>query len=267
MTDYLEKIAAYKKEEVDKLIQEVGDNPEHPLNKLLSQGCDLNLRFSTALKQPHLTVIGEVKRRSPSRGEFEKIEDPLKLALQYAAGGAAAISVLTDNRSFGGSLDDLREVSKGIPTTPTLRKEFVIHPLQMAEAVVAGASAVLLIVRLVKGDLKRLLAEAARLGLEVLTEINNREELDLAVEAGASIIGVNHRNLRTFETDLTISDELCPLIPSSAIKVAASGMHTPEDARRMRALGYDAVLVGEALVRTKNPSLLIRQMQGACHEG
>ncbi len=263
--DYLEKIAAYKKKEIDALIQAVNSNPAHPLHAILKEERKPTGHFSSALKGADLAVIGEVKRRSPSKGDMAEIEDPLALALTYSQGGVSAISVLTDSRSFGGSLSDLQRVSQG-QAVPTLRKDFIMHPLQLAEAVFAGASAALLIVRLIGKDLKTFIKAASRLGLETLTEIHDREELELALEAEAPIIGVNHRNLNTFEMDLGLSEELRPLIPSHVIAVAESGIHTPEDAKKMRDLGYDAILVGEALVRAKDPSALIRQMKGGDHE-
>lgn len=267
--DYLDKIAAYKKQEIYELVQAVNSNPAHPLHAIargVTRGVTgeerkLTGRFSSALKGPDLSVIGEIKRRSPSRGGMAEIEDPLVLALKYSRGGVSAISVLTDSRSFGGSLSDLQRVSQGL-TLPTLRKDFIMHPLQLAEAVLAGASAVLLIVRLIGKDLKTFLDAAKRLGLETLTEIHNQEDLEIALEAGAPIIGVNHRNLKTFEMDLSLSEQLRPRIPSHVIAVAESGIHTPEDAKRMRDLGYDAILVGEALVRAKNPSACIAQLRG-----
>lgn len=238
--DYLKKIAAYKQEEVANLLRK-------------------KKRFSAALKK--FAVIGEVKRRSPSRGVIGEIDDPVALAKKYIQGGAGAISVLTDGPSFGGCLEDLQRVSAGIEA-PTLRKDFILHPLQLAEAATAGASAVLLIARLVGKELKSLMTTAELLGLETLTEIHDEEDLQLALEAGAPIIGVNHRNLETFAIDLSISDRLKPLIPAGVITVAESGIHTPEQAKRMRELGYDAILVGEALVKAENPARLIAAMRG-----
>jgi len=209
-------------------------------------------RFAASLKKPHLAVIAEVKRRSPSAGEIKEIEDPLALAKCYVEEGASAISVLTD-RHFGGDLADLKLVARGI-SAPILRKDFILHPLQLAEAIEAGATAVLLIAGLLKDQLKTFLMLASQLGLETLTEVHNQAELELALDAGAPIIGVNHRNLTNFEIDLSLSEKLRPHIPPHVIAVAESGIRTPEQAKRMRELGYDAILVGEALVRS--PELL-----------
>lgn len=244
--NYLDKIAAYKKEEIKGIKAFAKERPP-------------STKFKEALRQPHLTVIGEVKRRSPSRGELKAFQDPVEQAQLYR--GATALSVLTDTKSFGGSLEDMQAVSQALPL-PVLRKDFIIDPVQLAESALHGATAVLLIVRLLKKELKYFLSEATRLGLETLTEIHDREELDIALEAHAPIIGINHRNLNTFQVDLNLSDALRPLIPPSVITVAESGIQTPEDAARMRALNYDAILVGEALVKADDPAELIAKMKG-----
>ncbi len=263
--NYLDKIINQKKIEVDQLIQATKNDSQHPLNQVLSQIHSPNTRFSKALQGSHLAVIGEVKRRSPSRGEMGRIENPAELALRYCQGGASAISVLTDAEAFGGSLTDLSNVVEALrlsyPKVAVLRKDFIIHPLQLAEAVIAGAHAVLLIVHVVGKNLKFLLEEAKRLGLEVLTEVHDLADLKIALEAEAPIIGINHRNLTTFEIDLGISETLRPLIPPHMITVAESGILQPEHAKKMRKLGFDAILVGEALVRSNDPSELIKLMR------
>ncbi len=218
--------------------------------------------FSSALKRKELAVIAEIKRRSPSQGEMAKIDDPLMLSQEYCKAGVAAISILTDKKNFGGSLEDLRLVAEAQLSIPLLRKDFIFHPIQLAEAAFFGADAVLLIVAAVGKNLKFLLQEAHHLGLEVLTEVHDEPELELALKAGAEIIGVNHRNLTTFEVDLSVSKRLRPHIPSSIITVAESGIQTLNQAREMREMGFDAVLVGEALVKSRAPALLIEQMRG-----
>lgn len=265
-SNYLDKIIHHKKQEVDRLIHETISAPNHYLNRVLNQTRLSNKRFSKALKRPNLAVIGEVKRRSPTCGEIERIDNPAELALNYCQGGASAISVLTDNHSFGGSLQDMNQVAHALeplyPNVAVLRKDFIIHHLQLAEAVFAGADAVLLIVHTVGKHLKFLLQEAERLGLEVLTEVHDLTDLEIALEAEAPIIGVNHRNLATFEIDLSTSAILKPLIPPHIITVAESGIHQPQQAKQMSELGFDAVLVGEALVRSNDPSTLIKLMRG-----
>jgi indole-3-glycerol phosphate synthase len=268
-THYLDQIMRQKRLEIKQLIQIMETDPNHPLNVILDQNKTLKNRFSKALDRPNLTVIGELKRRSPSRGDIQKITDPVLLAMQYCQGGASAISVLTDSTHFGGSINDLQKVSHALaikhPDIPTLRKDFIIHPLQLAEAVFAGASAVLLIACVLGKELKMLIKEAGRLGLETLTEIHDIADLELAIEAEAPVIGVNHRNLKTFEIDLNISEALRKHIPPHVIAVAESGIHTPEQAQRIHSLGYHAILVGEALIQSKNPSELIMRMKRGFH--
>lgn len=260
---YLQAILKDKKQEVERLIQLTEGNAQHYLNQILNQEhLTASRRFSNALKSVPFAVIGEVKRRSPSLGGIRDFADPAGLAWAYANGGASSISVLTDANHFGGALIDLLEVSHQVKV-PVLRKDFILHPLQMAESVFAGAAAVLLIARILGKDLKRMIGEAERLGLEALVEVHDRDDLDMAIDAGALIIGVNHRNLQTFEIDLNISETLRPRIPRHVIAVAESGIHTPAQAKRMRDLEYDAVLVGEALVRSEDPSGLIRKMKGS----
>jgi indole-3-glycerol phosphate synthase len=268
--NYLDKIIAQKKQEVERLIQETNVNPGQILNFISKQSRPVNAHFSKALKGVKLSVIAEVKRRSPSLGDIRKIDNPQNLALEYCQGGASAISVLTDEKYFGGSLKDLAEVSGllslNYPQVSLLRKDFIIHPLQLAQAVLAGANAVLLIAAAAGKDLRRLIDEAKNLGLEVLTEVHDLEDLELALEANADIIGINHRNLKSFEIDLSISKTLLSLIPPHVITVAESGIHEPLQAKQMRNLGFDAILVGEALVRSKSPSTLIRQMREGSYE-
>ncbi|WP_068469817.1 indole-3-glycerol phosphate synthase TrpC [Candidatus Protochlamydia phocaeensis] len=266
---YLDQILNRKRKEVQALIKRADQDPQNLLHQTLSQERKANGRFASALKGPKLGIIAEVKRRSPSVGKIGEIVDPAKLALNYCQGGASAISVLTDLGGFGGTLKDLQQVSQEISCSravvPVLRKDFIIHPLQLAEAALAGASAVLLIAGLLGKELKVFLEASVRLGLEALTEVHDVEDLELTLEAGAPIIGVNNRNLRTFEVDLKRSEELRPRIPPSAIAVAESGIRTPDQAKRMHELGYDAILVGEAFVQSKDPAALIALMRGEEH--
>ncbi|NGX37067.1 MAG: Indole-3-glycerol phosphate synthase [Chlamydiae bacterium] len=269
-TNYLDEIIKRKKEEVKQLVELTKSNPNHVLNKILDQNRAPSTKFARALRGSTLAVIGEIKRSSPSAGVIQEIADPVELALEYCRGGVSTISVLTDKEGFGGSLDDLCQISlelgKEYSHIPILRKDFILHPLQLAEAVYAGASAVLLIVGVLGNDLKTFVDEATQLGLETLTEVHSLEELELALKANCPIIGVNHRNLKNFTIDLTLSETLAPIIPAYVISVAESGIQEPSQARKMDALGYDAVLVGQALVRSKNPSLLIAQMKGEPNE-
>jgi len=236
--------------------------PDHPLRaRLEAHPVVPSRRFEAALKGAGLSVIAEVKRRSPSKGDLAEIADPLVLARAYADGGASAVSVLTDHEFFGGSLEDLRTVAAmGIPA---LRKDFLLHPLQFAEAAEAGASAVLLIVAAVGERTGELLGTAERLGLDVLVEVHDEAELETAVKAKARIIGVNNRNLETFEVDLATAEDLREKIPNGTVAVAESGIHSKADARRMADAGYDAVLVGEALVKSGDPAAAITAFRKA----
>jgi indole-3-glycerol phosphate synthase len=210
-----------------------------------------------------LRVIAEVKRASPSIGTIDGALDAPAQARRYAAAGAAAISVLTDGPGFGGSLDDLVAVRAAVDV-PLLRKDFVVDRYQLLEARAAGADAALLIVAALAPDaLRRLLDEAGELGLAALVEIHDGPELDVALAAGATVIGVNNRNLRTFVVDLAVSESLLPRIPPRVRAVAESGVRTAADARRLRAAGATNLLVGEALVRAPDPGALLREMGDA----
>ncbi len=218
--------------------------------------------FRAALSAPGLSVIAEVKRRSPSRGSLAADLDPVLQSKRYAEGGASAISVLTEPSHFGGSNADLEAVRNSV-SVPTLRKDFTLDPVQIWEAKAIGAGAVLLIVAILDDDtLAALHAEASLAGLAALVEVHSEEEAERALAIGAEIIGVNNRDLSTFETDLATAERIAPLIAGVAVKVGESGIHTAPDARRMAAAGYDAVLVGESLVRSQDPSALIRQLRG-----
>lgn len=265
-TNYLENIFKRKQEEVRLLIEETENNPDQALNRILKGKHSFNNHFSSSLKQTELAVIGEIKRKSPARGKISDIGDPVQLALKYCEGGCSAISVLTDKEGFNGSLDDLSYVAEAInihyPHVSILRKDFIIHPLQLAEAVAAGAHAVLLIVNILGKNTGHMIQEAHRLGLEALTEVHDEVDLQIALEANAPIIGINHRNLNTFEINLGISDILRPKIPSYVMTVSESGIQQASQAKYMHSLGYDAVLIGEALVRSKDPISLIKKMKG-----
>jgi indole-3-glycerol phosphate synthase len=206
--------------------------------------------FASALRRSgEVRLLAEVKRRSPSAGEIRPGADSVDVARRYAAGGAAALSVLTDERFFGGSLDDLLHVRAAVDL-PVLRKDFVIDSLQLSEARAAGADAVLLIVRILEQSQLRDLHTAAReLGMDVLVEIHERSELDRALAACATLIGINNRDLSTFQTDLALSLDLAPGVDSGVTLVAESGIRSSEDVRRLGAAGVDAVLVGESLMR------------------
>lgn len=211
---------------------------------------------------PGSSVIAEVKRKSPSKGELADIPDPAALAVAYSAGGAAAISVLTERRRFGGSLEDLAAVRAAVDT-PVLRKDFIVTSYQLVEARAAGADLALLIVAaLDDDDLRRLHDEARELGLTVLVEVHDEAETERAVALGAELVGVNARNLKTLAVDDDTFGRLAPLVPEDRVLVAESGIRGPDDVTRFVAEGARAVLVGEALVRDGDPTGAVRAMTG-----
>ncbi len=215
-----------------------------------------------ALSRAGSSVIAEVKRRSPSKGDLAEIADPASLASAYERGGAAAVSVLTEGRRFGGSLADLDTVRASV-TLPVLRKDFVVEPYQLLEARAYGADLVLLIVAALPGDSLDRLHDAAReLGLTPLVEVHDEPEAERAVTLGAGLVGVNARNLKTLEVDPATFGKLAPLLPDDVVKVAESGVAGPDDVRRLVGEGADAVLVGEALVKHGDPEGAVRAMTG-----
>ncbi len=208
-------------------------------------------------------IIAEVKRRSPSKGAIQPDADPVEVARAYEAGGAAAISVLTDARYFSGSLDDLRAVRAAV-SLPVLRKDFIIDPYQLAESALAGADAVLLIARALPGGaLRRLLDEATALGLEALVEVHDEAETAAAAAAGATVIGINNRDLASFTVDLGVTRRLAPLVPAGTVVVSESGIAAPEDLEALEAAGAHAFLVGESLMRAGDPAAALRALRGA----
>ena len=216
-----------------------------------------------ALRVPGIQIIAEVKRRSPSEGHIASAVDPVGTASTYEEAGAAAISVLTEPEHFGGSLEDLREVSRRV-CIPTLRKDFIIDPIQLMEARAAGASMVLLIVAAMTPQrLEHLHQMAEILKLSVLVEAHTADEVRVALDCGARIVGVNNRDLSTFATDLQTCESLRPLIPDDLVAVAESGIHSKEDIRRLRNSGYASFLIGTALMRSDNPSHTLAEMLDA----
>ncbi len=221
------------------------------------------LDFRAALHGPDLSVIAEVKRSSPARGALRLDMDAARMAADYAAAGAAAISVLTDERYFRGSDADLAAVRQRVQV-PLLRKDFVIEPYQVYEARALGADAVLLIVRaLERRQIDELGRVAAGLGMAALVEVHTADELALAADIGATLIGINNRDLTTMTVDLETTARLLPLAPPGATMVSESGIKSPDDVLGLRQLGVDAVLVGEALVTAPQPSRLLAELVDA----
>ncbi|MFI5318407.1 MAG: indole-3-glycerol phosphate synthase TrpC [Myxococcota bacterium] len=207
-------------------------------------------------------VIAEIKRRSPSRGEIRGDFDPVAIARAYTAAGAAALSVLTDESYFGGSLAVLEAVRAATPL-PLLRKDFVVDVYQIDEARLAGADAILLIVAaLSPGEIAAFAAHAASLGLEVLVEVHDAAELEVALACGAPLIGINNRDLRSFHTDLAVTERLAPKAAGRAVVVAESGIFAPEDIARLARAGARGYLVGESLMRETDVGLALRKLRG-----
>lgn len=216
--------------------------------------------FRDALAAPGLSIIAEHKRRSPSAGPIGHGVDVAEIALAYERGGAAAISVLTEEHNFAGSLDDLRAARAAV-SIPIIRKDFVVDAYQLAEAVDAGADAILLIVAALGARrLADLHAEAVGLGLGVLVEVHDAAELELALAVEPAVIGVNNRDLRDFKVDVERTLALAPLIPAGTIVVSESGLDSPASLQRLRDAGIDAALIGEALMRSADPAASLRAL-------
>ena len=263
--DKLTEIMAWKAQEVARVARPVRDVELERFARLPRSGPT----FLEALNHPgRLSIISEIKRRSPSAGDIRAGVSAPDQAARYQQAGADAISVLTDEKYFGGTLEDLRTVTAAFaarpPAVPCLRKDFFVHPLQVLEARAAGASAILIIVRALTDDEIRTLRDAAATaGLDALYEIHTEAELDRAVGHGARIIGVNNRDLAVFRTDLGLSERLIPMFPRDVVAVSESGISTAADAARVRACGAHAVLVGEALMRAPDPTALIASFRAS----
>jgi indole-3-glycerol phosphate synthase len=215
---------------------------------------------SAALKGP--AVIAELKKASPSKGVLRLDYRPAAVAKSYADVGAAAISVLTDEEFFKGSLDDLEAVSRAVKI-PVLRKDFILDPYQIVEARAAGADAILLIVAAhTDADLRALNAVAQRWGLDVLCEVHDLEELKRAKDLGVDAIGVNCRDLKTLQVDVRVHEQVVRAMPADVVRVAESGIRTPADIERLLKSGYDAFLVGEALMRQPDPAAMLALLMG-----
>jgi len=260
MADKLTEIMAWKRQEIADLVRPIDLTELAELHRTLPPVPS----FADALKRADgtLAVIAEIKRRSPSAGEIATLPDASTQARRYQAAAADAMSILTDLKYFGGTLDDLRTVTRLVkeqpPTTPCLRKDFMVHPIQVKEAREAGASAILIIVRALDDAAIRVLQEAATAaGLDTLYEIHSEPELVRAVDHGAKIIGVNNRDLAVFRTDLGLSETLIPQFPAGVIAISESGIHTAQDAQRAKACGAHAVLVGESLMKATDPAALV----------
>ena len=252
---YLDKILAWHRERSN------GD--VRPLDALLSQAMetDPTRGFRQRLaNSPHLAVIAEIKRRSPSKGDLHVGLDPARFAALYAEGGATCLSVLTDTQHFGGSVDDLQAARSGC-ALPVLRKDFTISVKDVCDAKIMGADCVLLIAAALDDvELRDCMAIAKVVGLDALVEIHDERELDRALAVGADLIGVNQRDLVTFQVDQDRAVRMGALFPDDVVSVAESGVRGHQDAIALRAAGYDAVLVGEHLVTASDPVAALRNL-------
>jgi indole-3-glycerol phosphate synthase len=254
MSGVLAEIIGTKAAEVDALTSRRAE-----LQAALADAAPTRDFYGALHNNPHLRVIAEIKRRSPSKGDLAPNLDAVATARAYAEGGASCLSVLTDGPYFGGSAADLQRARGAVPV-PVLRKDFIVDPLQIDEARVMGADAVLLIVAaLDDAQLRDLHEHATGLQLAVLVEVHDEAELERALGIQPRIVGVNARDLTSFSEDLSTGERLIAAIPDAVVAVAESAIRTAEDADRMGEAGFDAVLVGEALVRSNDPGALIEE--------
>ena len=229
------------------------------LEKQLDQAPVLRDAYS-ALSKKGLSLIAEVKRSSPSKGVLATISNPVELANSYQAGGAEIISILTEERRFKGSISDLVSVRSAV-SIPVLRKDFIVTEFQVYESRIIGSDLLLLIVAgLSKSQLKDYFQLATGLGMQVLVEVHDLSEVELALEIDSKIIGVNCRNLKTLEIDKTAFDLILPRLPENVLKVAESGISTRDEVEKIESLGADAILVGETLVKSGNPVHTIKEL-------
>ena len=258
----LDEIMAFHRENLPKIMRDVPLENVRAFANIAPPPAD----FYAALRQPGVSLIAECKKASPSKGLLVPKYNPVRLARAYVQGGARAISVLTDGRHFQGSLEDLRDVrqSVGSQKIPVLRKDFIFHPYQIYEARAAGADAILLITAVLgESDLRDLLKLTHQLGMNALVEVHTEAELDKALAVSPRIVGVNNRNLQTFEVDFANTARLRSLIPAEVAVVAESGIKTASDVRAMRDMNVDAILVGESLVKSKDVVTAVKSLIAA----
>ncbi len=257
MNSILENIISQKQKEIA-LLKANSSNLEN-----MGKNQNRNKSFKEMLGRDQLSIIDEIKRKSPSKGNINLIKDPKLLLDRYIEGEISAISVLTDEQYFAGTIDDLIAATEHLKDIdiPVLRKDFTIDESQIDESIACNANAILLIVSVLQEETKRLLDYANRLGIDAIVEVHNESELNHAVEIGADIIGINNRDLSTFNEDINVCLNLINKLPKNILTIAESAIKTPADVRKIKAAGFDAVLIGEALVKAENPSELIRQMR------
>lgn len=259
MNSILEKIVAARRRQIEKDRAILSDAE---LRASAEQAvATRDFPFEKAIRGPKIAIIAEIKKASPSKGLLSPKFPYFELARRYEAAGADAVSILTEPKFFLGANRYLAEISRAV-SLPILRKDFIVAPRMIDEAKTLGASAILLITAiLTPPELAEYIKRAEELGLSALVEIHDQREGQIALDAGARMIGVNHRNLTTFEIDLTLSERLRPQIPSDVLFVAESGIKTTDDFRRMKAIGANAVLIGETLVRSTNVGETLRLLR------
>ncbi len=261
--DKLQEIMAWKRQEIAPRIRPVREDELTRYARMERYGST----FAAALAQPdRLSVIAEIKRRSPSAGDIAQGMDAEEQARRYVNASVDCMSILTDEKYFGGTLRDLWDAIEFLEVhqrdIPVLRKDFMIHPVQVVEAAEAGAKCILIIVRaLAQEEMQALYQAAEQAGLDAIFEIHNEAELEQALPLNPKIIGVNNRDLTRFVTDLAISESLIPQIPDDVLTISESGIFEVEDAERARAAGANAILVGEALMRIEDPDELETRVQ------
>jgi indole-3-glycerol phosphate synthase len=254
---YLDQLIAGTRRRVEELKSAV--TPE-ALEQRIS-GAEPARGFAAALRRSGFGIIAEIKRASPSAGLLDRDLSARDLALSYARGGAAAISVLTEPDFFRGSLEDM--VAARTAGLPVLRKDFIVDPLQVLESRAWGADAVLLVVRVIGDELELLVRGADSLDMDALVEVHNERDLERALAAGATLIGINHRDLTTFEVDPERTAKLAPMVPAECVVVALSGVEGVDDVRAARAAGVTAVLIGELVVTAHDPAATLAELLDA----
>ena len=252
---YLDDIVAWHRQR--------SQNDSRSLDELLAEAksCVPTRGFASSIRAtPHLAVIAEIKRRSPSKGDLNASLDPAELALQYQRGGASCLSVLTDNNHFGGSVSDL-QLARAACSVPVIRKDFTVDARDICDARIMGADCVLLIAAILSAaEMSSYLELCREVDIDALVEVHDEAELDVAMRAGATMVGVNQRDLVTFAVDQARAVRMAPLIPNNVVKVAESGVRGRDDAIALRAAGYDAILVGEHLVTSPNPEAALSDL-------
>ncbi len=258
----LDEIMRYHREQLPKIKRDVPLRDVQAFATIMPKPFD----FYAALAKEGVSLIAECKKASPSKGVIVRDYDPIRLSRRYVRGGAAAISVLTDARHFQGSLSDLRDVREATfeAGIPLLRKDFTFDPYHVYEARAAGADAILLIAAVLgKGQMQELLALTDSLGMNALVEVHSEAELQQVLDIKPRIIGVNNRNLQTFEVDFENTRRLRNMIPEEILAVGESGLQSADDVRTMRIIGVNAILVGETLVKSKSPLATVREFVAA----